>query len=274
MVQATTEKREMHQSHLFSMQNCGEEYRRKYVLGERGIKSCPLIGGSAVHFGRDVNLSQKVKSKIDLEVEAVTEATRDCVVEMFADNDVDPGYEFAGLPKKSVCQQMIDKSVKMARADYEHFQVNIQPLDVEVGIGVALKNYPFDLGVKLDVVEPLDVFSDFKTSGRTPSKDIAETSQQLALYSLAYQAKYKKAARVMRLDYTVTLKTGMKCVSFEATPSRSFQQAILNRMATAYEATEKGIFVPCNTMHWKCGPKYCEFYHDCRYVGRQDRPEN
>jgi hypothetical protein len=271
-----SKKPEMHQSQLCMMQMCAECYRRRVIEKEYGRSSCALIGGSSVHVGREVNLKQKIKSKVDAPVLAVTEAARDYVVKTFSERDVDPGEEYEGLNSKTVCQQVIDRAVGMAIADYNGFQRKMQPVEVELKIGIVLKNYPFDLGMKLDAVEDIggEVVSDCKTSKRTPAKDIADTSEQLALYSLGAHAKYGRPAKALRLDYVVPLKSGTKCISITTTPNKSSQQAVLNRMAVAYEATEKGIFVPCSPTHWKCSQAYCEFYETCRYVGRRDRPKN
>ena len=268
------DKPEMHQSALTCLQMCGEMYRRRYVCKERGRLSTNLVGGLAVHDGRAVNLVQKVKSKIDVDLEAVTEATRDAVVKQFKEHDINPGEEFEGMNAPALCQQLIDRAVMLVRADYTAFQMNMMPIAAELPISVQLPNFPFDLGMRLDAVEPNEIVSDCKTSKRTPPKDVAETSEQMDLYSIGHEAKYQKPCRGMRLDYCVTLKNSVKTISFGTTPSRGRQQAILNRLATAFDATEKGVFVPCSRNFWLCGPKYCEFYDTCKYVGRSDRPES
>lgn len=263
------EKREWHQSDLCLSQMCGEAFRRKVIEGERGVLSCSLVGGIALHEGRAVNLSQKIESHVDLAVGSVTDATRDAVVRSFSEGDVEPDEEMEGLGKAAICGQVIDRSVRMIQADYEHHQKHIKPVAVEIGIGITLADYPFDIGMKIDVVEVGDVIRDAKTSKRKPADNVAEMSQQLSLYSMGHEALYGRPCRSMQLDYIVPQKTQVQCLTYATVPNRYNQQAVLNRIYMAQLGVEKGIFPPCDPGHWKCSPKYCEFFHTCKYALRE-----
>ena len=271
-------KQEIHQSDMVLMEMCGEAFRRKVLEREREWSNARLIGGTATHKGRAKNLTQKIETHEDLPVEEVLETARDSVVEEFktweVESEAEPGKVLEGDAKEAACQQVIDHSARLARADYSHHQLKMQPLAVELGIAVELKQFPFNIGMKLDAVESFDVVSDCKTAKRTPPGDVAETSDQLALYSLGYEAKYGHPAKTLRLDYVVPLKKEVKAVSFTTEPSRERQEAMLNRLVMHHEAVKKGVFLPASAFHWKCSPNYCGFYWSCRYIGRSKRPQS
>lgn len=269
-------KPEMHQSDLLKLELCGEDYRRSVLEKERGFAGFRLVCGIGTHDSRTVNLKQKLKTKTDLPLSDVTDAARDCIVKQFGETDVEPEVEQAGAPKAVICQQAIDITVVLATWDYNVFQKPMKPLEVELGVKVELKNYPFDLAGTMDVIDELplvvgNAVRDCKTSKRTPPSDTADKSEQLSLYSLLYETKYGHPCPELSLDYIVPLKTKVNTPRLITTRTRADQVAILNRLAMAYEATVKGVFVPCSSTHWKCSPTYCEFYNTCRYVNGAKR---
>jgi len=272
------ERMELHQSDLLLLETCGEAYRRRVIERQFRPSNVRMMVGTAVHAGREVNLAQKVTSGKDLEETAVTEAARDRVVEGFAEDQVELESEFDGLPKRAVRDQAVDTAVSLARLDYHHFQEPMRPTAVEASIAVRLQNYPFDIGMRLDVIEELPdggtAVRDAKTSKRTPAKTVAETSEQLALYSLGARAFCQRPIAEASLDYLVALKSGPKAVRFATVVSEQDERAILQRLAMAYEATAKGVFVPASQGHWKCSETWCEYWRDCPYVIGRRRPEN
>ena len=273
---------ELHQSDLSCLQMCAEQYRRRRN-GDRGYRSCPLVCGGALHVGRAVNLTQKVQTGEDLPLEAVTEATRDNVVQQFNESPVQFDEELKGLKKSVAIGQIIDRSVEFVKADFFAFQVSMKPVAVEHSIGVHLPKYPFDIGMKLDEIDPGDVIRDAKSSSKKPDPDVAEKSQQFAVYSLGYQAEFGRLPSRLQYDYSVRRKNKtvetVDTFSFWTTPNEAWQQAVLNRLAVAYEAIQKGIFVPCDASHWLCSSRWCEFYDGydevkpCRYANGKTRPK-
>jgi hypothetical protein len=53
---------------------CGEQYRRRYVLGEIVPPGVALVKGSAVHKAAEVNYRQKVETHVDLALSDLTDA--------------------------------------------------------------------------------------------------------------------------------------------------------------------------------------------------------
>ena len=268
------EKPERHYSQLAAIENCGEAYRRAYAEKQKGT-TVRLGVGVAVHEGRSQNLKQKIISGKNLPLDEIQDSSRDCVIQHFEDNELFPEDEYKGLGKPGIYQVAIDTAVNFVAKDFETFQKNSQPISVEESIGVILKNHPFDIGVKIDLIEraasPVDAndlsIRDCKTSSRRPRENLARISEQLPTYTLAFRAKYGRWPIECSLDYTVQKSRGrIENIRLAYTPTEDDCRAVLHRLAIADEAIRKGIFIPCSPNHWKCCDQWCEFYHDCKYV--------
>ena len=273
MTEATKSKCVMRQSKLGLMESCGEAYRRQEIERDRGVTNFYLVRGSAVHVGRKHNLRQKIQTHIDLSVGEVMDSARDYVVEEFSNRDVGGGGELDGLGRAAIRSHTVDSSVELARLDYEVFQRPLQPLAVEVKLEVELPGYPFDLQGTLDVEDDAHWLRDLKTASKTPSQADVDDSEQLSIYSLMYQAWKGQPPAGISYDYVVALKKP-KAVRIETYRTAADHQAVLNRLTMAVRAIEKGVFMPCQSSHWKCSPRWCEFYGTCRYVNGKDRPKS
>ena len=263
-------KPEYHQSDLNLFDTCGEAFRRTQ---DEGYVSNPWMArGTAVHAGREVNLAQKIESQEDVPLSDVTDATRDSVVKTFADNEIVlAGSDWADQSKDAACQGLIDSSTRMMTVDYTD-QVTIQPTAVEQTIKLSLPAYPYDLGMRIDLIENGCVH-DLKTSKRKPNDNAVEISHQMQLYGMGYEAFYGEPARALVLDYLVDTKSkGVQTCRIALRPDYARESALLLRIAQLHRAIEAGVFVPVSPSHWKCGPKWCQFYGTCQYTeGRSDR---
>lgn len=260
-------KLELHQSDLLLCLMCGEAFRRRVLENERRPVSYLANRGTAVHKGRQHNLSQKIESKVDCPVDEVLGATRDKAVELVRDECVDM-REFPGIPKTAVMSQLIDESTALAEKDHEIFHPDIQPVAVELNVSIEIEEYDFNLGGTIDTVHFSDVYRviDFKTKKRTPSQSEADGSDQLSLYAMFAEAEFGVDVNVGQMECLVVLKSQIKPVRLitEITPDDKI--VTLRKFAAVNNAIQTGNFLPAAPNHWKCSRAYCEYYDDCRFV--------
>ena len=253
-------------SRIMCMQMCGESARRRYVEKERNYSNFLALRGQVVHKTRKHNLSQKIDSHEDEPVSVLTDYVRDAVVQGFSENEVSPDVEHEGLGPAALCSEAIDTATKLVEADYKSFQIKTNPLAVELDITVELERFPFDLRSILDLVEVGGALRDLKTMKRTPSEGDIGKSEQLTIYDLTYRAKYQKPPTEISWDCLITLKGGIKDVRMITERTPDDHRAVLARIAMAQKAFDMGVFVPCDSSHWKCSANYCEYYPTCPYV--------
>ncbi len=267
-------KPELHQSDLNMFEMCAESFRLIKMEGRGWVSNPALARGTAVHAGREVNLGQKIESQEDVPLSNVTDATRDSVVKTFDENEIVlAGSDWAEQSKDAACQGLIDSSTRMMTVDYTD-QTEIQPTAVEQTIKLELPDFPYDLGMRIDLIEKGNVH-DLKTSKRKPSDNAAEISHQMQLYGMGYQAFYGEPARNLVLDYLVDTKSkGVQTCRIAIKPDYARESALLKRISQLHRAIEAGVFVPVSPTHWKCSPRFCQFWGTCQYTeGRSDRKD-
>ena len=260
----------MRQSKLNLMQMCGHAYYLRYVVGIKTNQNYLPLCGTATHYGRETNLKQKIDSGTDLSLDQVTDATRDCVIQMFDKNDVQPDIDNYSLGNSSLMTMAIDRSTRLAKCDYKENQIKTDPLHIELNIKVDLPKHGFALGGILDLVDRKKSLRDFKTKKTTPSQSFVDDSEQLTLYDLLFRAYFGHAPTGLFFDCVVDLKTKTKSLTLETKRNAHDHQSLLNRMVTAKKAIDAEIFVPASSDHWKCSNNYCEFYNDCVYVNAKN----
>ena len=67
----------IHQSSLGTALRCGEQFRRRYIEGERVPPGVAAGRGTGVHKANEVNLNQKVITGTDLKLSDLKDAARD-----------------------------------------------------------------------------------------------------------------------------------------------------------------------------------------------------
>lgn len=121
-------------------------------------------------------------------------------------------------------------------------------------------------GAEATTASEVSVIRDTKTSRKTPSQDVAETSHQLDAYSVAHHVLYGKVPDAVKLDYLVDLKSGVKATTLTSHRDEDDVQKYLNRLVAGVVQIQSGNFVPASNNAWWCDEKWCSFFNMCDYV--------
>ena len=140
---------------------------------------------------------------------------------------------------------------------------NELPEAVEVPVEADLSKHglPVLVGV-LDLVRQGGRIVDFKTTGKTPDKDMVlhQNGLQLDCYSVLYREATGRRETNRELHHLVKIKVP-KIVVTEAGPMLEYQQARLFRAMEDYvDGLERGDFIPAPGF----GCMGCEYLADCR----------
>lgn len=267
-------KKQVHNSSLERYFQCGEDFRLAVIEEIPTPKSTALIVGSAVDESVTANMIQKMHFMDLLPLEKVEAIARDSVkkafeVEVFlkTGNERESGRDV-------VRGATIDKAVRMAKAHYEHFAPNINPIRVQWHWVLKWDGYPYRIVGSVDIVdrdemEQENIIADTKTTAKTPQKDIADISTQLSTYALAESINNNGIIPKVRLDYLIDLKKGVNCVPYHSTRDKADFQRIRNRLQIFADSMKAGIFNPCSVGHWKCSENFCGYWEKiCQYPWR------
>lgn len=262
-------KPQLHLSALDMLSKCGEQFRRRYIEKEKIPPGVAAIVGTGVDRSVTRNLGSKIETKALLSLEEVEAIARDSVANEFDAGGVMLTAEerFAGAA--AVKGEAVDKAIRLAGLHAKEMAPALSPTHVQRAWVLDLKGYPMDLAGTIDVQEAAATVRDTKTSGKTPSAEIAHQSDQLTMYALAVQVLDGQAPAKVVLDYLVDLKTP-KAVTFESTRSKEDFAVMLRRIENGIRAIEAGVFVPARQTDWWCNEKWCGYAGTCPYFrGKQ-----
>lgn len=242
---------------------CGEQYRRRYIQGEKIPPPGRVIRGRCGHEATAYNFVQKVSSRQDL--------SEDAVLTAFVDAWDSAKYEIAWAPEeldgespKKAEGRMKDSGIKLVSLYHKEQSPQVQPTVVETSFEVEFYgDFPKLVGVVDRITEEGSVEED-KFVGKTPPEDDALGDIQLTCYQLGYQMKYGEPPTKLRKRFAVDLKMP-KTVIREAPPREQTQiDRFLFRLELAMKAIRQSIFLPASNDAWVCAPKWCGYYQTCK----------
>jgi Uncharacterized protein conserved in archaea len=262
------EKRRVFSStQLTMLQRCGMQYFYRYVEGIKMAPTVALLRGSAVHTGVAVNLRQKIKSGVELPVDDVKDAARDAVDAAFM-GEIALTEEERSRGMSLIKGDTKDMAIGLAALHTLKVSPTFQPVAVEKQITLRTDPaiFPMDLTGIIDVEDDAAAVRDTKTSSKAPNEDAAETSEQLTMYALLYQAEKGRLPSEVVLDTLVRTKGGKETpyLNKSARTEADLHRLTL-RLGKAAEAIEKEVFIPTNPESWWCSANWCGYYNICAF---------
>jgi hypothetical protein len=255
---------------LNMISKCGEQYRRRYIVGEKRPPAVAMLVGRAV----DNTVTQDLTSKKDgnglLPLDQVMEVARDSLNAEWGRGEVALSDDEVRQGIKAVRGEAVDKSVRLSRLHRIEVAPRIEPTHLQREVVVELPNYSHDLLGYIDIQEGAERVRDTKTSAKTPSADVAHKDDQLTLYALMVKVIDGEIPRELCLDYLVDTKTP-KAESFPTERTLEDFEPMLRRVENAISVLEKGAFVPARESDWWCSPRWCGYWNSCPYVKKARR---
>lgn len=247
-------------------QRCPEQWRRRYVLGEKERPGAALIWGSADHYAHEVNFQQKIDSHSDLPVDdirlAFAEGFDAAIERNGGEGEVEWGSDQPGAIK--------DAGVELAAHYHRIVSPSIQPTAVESEFSLTVPGVPVPVIGRVDV-ETAGLAIERKTAKRTSTKVEPKWRIQGLIYQLAAPRS---------VDWHVSVK---KKVPEIATPAQH-EGLTLPYIAPMARVTEDLIRATARSIlsahehfgpdepwsgalshEWACG--FCGFKKNCHWWG-------
>lgn len=267
-------------SALDTYQGCGERYRRRYIENEwRRIHGLNLLIGKGVHAGAELDNRHKIAAGEPLSKSDTVEAA----VAGYESAASEPDTEIVDDSQKPATQKKLnqakDTTAKVAEVYADECSPEIpQPQFVEEPFAILLATADgertFMVKGIIDVASPTQVI-DLKTSGRKWSIDkvaesIAHTAYGWGVETLTRTnpnepGRFPDEFIVENLTHYKTKPPERQRLVTQR--SEGDYYATWRRMAEVVHAIESGVFPPAAKGSWQCSAKWCEYFHDCEYVG-------
>jgi hypothetical protein len=250
------------------LSRCGEQYRQRYILGNRSAPASAMLVGSGYHKGAEMNFEQKIESYVDLPASEIVDAAVAGFEERMGEDGIalSPEEQSSGLDAtKAALQRQV---IGLAKVHAEQQAPEYQPTEIEVRSRIVLKGATHDLLAVTDLRDDLGRVIDLKSAAQKPVADLAHKSLQLTIYGAAYAIDYGSPARGLALDTITKTKTPKRYVQWTTRGTEDFR-ALTCRINTALRIIAAGAFQPCTEDSWICSPTNCGYWRQCPYVNSQ-----
>lgn len=218
-------------SQVRSYQRCPQQYAFKYIDGIPETYGSSLLVGKAFHYA----IEAANRAKYELGETMTTDEVKDTFSAAYEgekatiefEKDEDPG-------------SLKDRGLEITSKFYENVAQHFNPDYVEQDFDIIVGDVPFRGFI--DLTEKDGTIRDFKTTGKTPASDMAETSIQLVAYALAFRDLTGQEETKVVLDYVVNLKKEIKLIHLETKITDQRIERFTNTVQHVAKAISEGVF--------------------------------
>ena len=252
-------------SQLSMYLRCGEQYHRRYILGEKIPPSGALVRGKCGHKALEANFRQKIESRKDIKKKEILSVFSDEWKRALSEEEVAwTPDELDGNSPKKAAGKMKDSGIALVSIYHKEQSPQVQPIEVEQEFRVDFDDgFPPLVGIIDRVTEDYAVEDD-KFVSKSPSAFDMITDVQLTCYQLGYQIREGKPPIRLRKRFAISTSTP-KSVCFEIIPRNKEQMdRFLNRLQAAMGGIRKGVFLPAANDSWACSERFCGYWSTCK----------
>ena len=240
-------------SQLNMYSRCGMQYYYRYAEKIILPPEIALVKGHSVHYGIEINSTQKVETRRDMPKKDIMEIS---VMEY--------EHSIEGAEATADDKGAGKDSVAVLSGLYaDEVSPTIQPVHVEKSIDVTLEGV-IPIKTIIDCIDDQGNLRDYKTAGKKKVQKDIDDSLQFTLYHIAYLQEYGKEPASLKMDVLIDKKTP----EYQILESkRSIENGILavRKIHAVVDALQKEVFLPAPEGSWICSPQYCGYYRMCRF---------
>ncbi|MEE9185240.1 MAG: PD-(D/E)XK nuclease family protein [Acidimicrobiia bacterium] len=254
-------------SQLSMYWRCPEQYRRRYMEGERIPPGIAMMTGSAVHKGIETNFRRKIETHEDLPAAEI----KDAAVAAFSDGLADEyalTEEEETIGRGIVVGDAIDQVTALAGLHATDQAPEYQPTEVEHATRIVFQDAPVDLLAITDLRDDRHRVTDFKTAARRKPEGEVHSSVQLTIYAAAFWVDHGTPPMAVHLDTLVKTKTPKRQL-LTSTRDMSHIEVLVRRINVTLAAIQAGAFTPCPPDAWQCSDRWCGYFRTCPYVNSE-----
>lgn len=237
---------------------CGQQWYFGYIAAVKSAPTLKQARGIAVHKAVEVNMRQKISSRVDLSVDDVADA----YVDSFNDLSVDVEDDRHEIPEYK------DSGVKLAKLHTAKIAPEIQPVWVEQPVQFKINDIPFS--GQIDLLDDESRIRDTKTTARKPQQ--SAYGLNMTGYAISYRQLTGEQETDTVLDYLVATQRPYYLPIAAGGPVADDE---IRRFANVVEAVahtiKAGRFVPNGLASGACS--WCGYQRICPAYQKRNTTE-
>ncbi len=261
-----TDKPHLSATQLDMFARCGEQWRRRYVEGDKIPPGIAMAKGGGLHQAAELNMRQKIDSHVDLPASQIVDAAVAGFESIVSAEDVWLTPDERERGKKFVVSETIDALADIAEVHAAEQAPDYQPVFVEQVVEIPVASADYDIKGVIDLADDQDRLIDFKTAKRSKSQGDVDASTQLTIYAGAFRGLTGREPAEIRFDTIVQTKTKTSRQVVTTERDRGDFVALAARIQTVSKAIKAGVFLPAPAGAWQCSAAWCGFHSSCKYV--------
>jgi len=232
--------------------SCPAAWRYKYVLNLPMVVSPELAFGSAFHKTLQDYLTGK-GTLIPLWMEAWN-VQKESVTQW----DMNTPEEFANTGVRILSDEHVLRNIYNMKAGKDE-----QGYCIEKKVDLHVPGVPIPIIGFIDFIDEQGIPCDIKTSGKSWAQDKAQGETQTLFYLAALNQAGNRAHgwRFKHYIFVKTKQPQVQVFEHEHKPGELFW--LFQQIQQVWKGIMAEVF-PCNSDGWKCSPKYCDFWRECR----------
>ena len=242
---------------------CGEQWKRRYVDGDKRPPGIAAHIGSGVHGAAEHNHLQKIQTRRDEPLDVLQDKARDSFLSRFEEG-VHIGPDDDASPAK-LRTDGIDAATKLTKLYRDQAAPNIWPYLVEEKVYLELDSLPIPVLGILDLATEDGSVLDLKTTGRKWSQAQADHNTAMSVYPTLYQALTGEYPARLGFEVFVNKKSPEHQQLSVFKTSEDFD-LFVHRAQIALDMIALGIFPPAQPGAWNCSSRFCGYWDDCPHI--------
>lgn len=247
---------------------CAEQWRRRYVEGDKRPPGIVAHIGSGVHGAAEHNHKQKIRTREDEPLSVLQDAARDSFLKRF-----DEGVHVAPDEGKSLGQlktQGIDSVTTLAAVYRDKSAPYIWPTLVEEFIYLDVPSLPIPILGVLDLATEDGAVLDLKTTSRKWTQAQADSNTAMSVYPMLHQQQTGEMPNRLGFEVFVNNKTPQHQQLVVVKDQEDFD-LFVKRASIMIEMVELGVFPPAQAGSYLCSPRFCGFWWECPHISRRQK---
>lgn len=239
-------------SSLNTFLRCALQWEYAYVRRLQRPPSLKAALGIAGHAAAELDLAQKMDTKVDLPKDVITDAFRDHFHEEAADAEEKPD-------KKETRPIMLDSGIAAIGKWYDAVAPLIQPIQVEQHGQFSINGQPYDW--TNDAVDIHETIHDWKFVGRKPDRG-QEYVLNMVGYAIGYRRLTGSIEKSVQLDHIVRTKEPQYIpIESDGPVTDDDIYSFAGIVKTVMRSIDAGIFPPTGLKSNACS--WCGYWDIC-----------